>query len=136
MGMVATTLAEKVDAAMPAVGIANRADLAKRCGIKEPTLSESLKGASDNIRLRTLLRLAKVLNLSVEYLIEGIDPEYDATRVAAPLQEQVVALWQLAVQRGQASIAWGVLCLTAGRPAQPMPNPPQTQPSPDLAPVG
>lgn len=119
---VASSLADKVDAAMAVAKIATRGELAKRCGIKESTLSESLNAASEHIRLFTLLRLAKELRTSVDSLIEGIDPDYDATRAAAPLQEQVWELWRLAVQKDQALTVWKVLILAAGRPDEPMPD--------------
>jgi transcriptional regulator with XRE-family HTH domain len=107
--------ADRVDAALSAAGIATRDELAARIGVAPSTLSESLKHASESIRLKTLLRLAKELRVSVEYLIEGLDPAYDATRSAAPVQAQVVELWQLAVQRGKAEAVWPVLAMAAGR---------------------
>lgn len=132
----ATSLAKKVDAAMQKAGIATRGELAAKCGISESTLSESLKDASEGIRLKTLLRLAKVFNLTVEYLIEGIDPEYDASRTTAPVQARVLALWDLAVRRGQAEKVWGLLHLAADVDDEPLPTPQQPQPSPDPSLVG
>lgn len=136
LGHMATTLAEKVDAAMRDVGIATRGELAERCGIRESTLSESLSKASASIRLSTLLRLAKELHLSVEYLIEGIDPEYDVTRAEAPLQARVADLWQRAVLSGQAHKVWPILLWAAGAPDEPMPDPRQLPQPPNHAAVG
>lgn len=126
----------RVDAAMAAAGIATRDELAARLGITPSTLSQSLTGASENIRLRTLLRLAKEFRLSVEYLVEGIDPAYDAMRSEAPVQEQVVELWQRAAQRNLAPVTWQVLAVMAGTPDKPMPRLRQFRQQPDPAVAG
>jgi transcriptional regulator with XRE-family HTH domain len=126
----------RVDAAMAAAGIATRDELAERLGIKPSTLSESLANASDNIRLRTLLRLAKEFRLSIEYLVEGLDPAYDATRSEAPVPEQVVDLWQRAVQQGHAEAVWRVLAVMGGESDKPMPRLRQLRQQPDPAAVG
>jgi transcriptional regulator with XRE-family HTH domain len=115
-------LAEKVDAALDAAGIGTRDELAARFGIAPSTLSESLTGATDSIRLKTLLRLAKELRVPLDYLIEGMDPEYDAIRRAGSSPERVVELWLRAVQLGNAEAVWWMLRLAAGVPDEPMPN--------------
>jgi len=73
-----STLGDNVEAAKTRKRIKTNAELAALVEMREGDLSRLLRNDDPNPELKTLLRLAKALDTSVESLIEGVDPEYAA----------------------------------------------------------
>lgn len=88
--VVPRTFGDNLRAAIAKAGI-SQSELADRVGTGKGQVSTWTK--ADNVELETLLKIATALDVSVESLCEGINPEYDARRLAAPLPERFAELW-------------------------------------------
>lgn len=69
-----------------------------------------------NPRLSSLFKLAKTLKVSIESLCEGVDPDYDATRIEAPTEGELLELYRRLDDATQRSVVLPVVRLAAGAP--------------------
>ena len=69
------------------------AELARRIGIRQPSLWQLEEGVSKNPRASTLLRLADALNASPEWLASGRGAPYRIT-VVAPNESELVSIFR------------------------------------------
>ena len=65
-------IAHRIDLAMRKSGIRSQAELARRSGIPESTIARILK-IGGNPSIETVAALAKILNVSIDWLVNGTD---------------------------------------------------------------
>src|SRR5688572_22742113 len=73
-------LGKNIERLRLAAGHANAAAFARKIGVTSPTLNDWESGRYENLRLESLLRLAKGIPCAVEELLTGVDENYDEVR--------------------------------------------------------
>lgn len=69
------------------------AELARRIGVRQPSLWQLEEGVSKNPKASTLLRLAEVLNASPDWLASGRGAPY-RIKVEAPQEAELVSIFR------------------------------------------
>lgn len=95
--------------------------IAEKLGVLPQRVDALARPSNDNPTLETIFKLAKALDVSVESLVEHLDPDYDAKRAARPIPERLVETWTRAAQRAprQTDLMWEMLLEHAGAPSSP-----------------
>lgn len=80
------TLGENIKRLREAAGIRTQGDLAARMGVPQPRASDLENDRYDwaDVRLRTLLAVAKAIGVSLERVVEGLDGDYDSLGLTSP----------------------------------------------------
>ena len=84
-------LAERIKEEMGKSGL-NQAALARRAGVSTAVISALLTGFSKSMSVENLVRVAQVLNVSVEYLVTGKKREPRAS--LTPREEAMIAAFR------------------------------------------
>lgn len=79
------------------------AELARRIGVKQPSLWELENGESRAAKTSTLLKLAEVLNASPEWLATGKGAPYKIT-AAGPDEGELIAIYRNLPVESQAAL--------------------------------
>ena len=86
------TLKERVASARIEAGFKTQADLAAAVGATREAVTQWESGATSSIGAKYLLKVAKALNVSADWLQHGRGPRRPAARVAEPLHAYEVAV--------------------------------------------
>lgn len=73
-------LGKNIEQLRKAAGHDNAAAFARKIGVTSPTLNDWESGRYENLRLESLLRLAKGIPCTIEDLLGGVDNQYDKVR--------------------------------------------------------
>jgi transcriptional regulator with XRE-family HTH domain len=94
------TLGENIERLRVEGGHGNAAEFARRIGVSPGTLGDWEKGRYKNLRLDNLLLLAKNIPCTMDELVIGIDPDYEAW-----LATQADSVWKKRAAREAAYMA-------------------------------
>lgn len=75
-----TTIGANIKNARKAAGIKTQGALAKTLGVPQPQLSDWENDRYDVLDLKTLMKVATAIPCTFDALVEGVDPQYDASR--------------------------------------------------------
>lgn len=81
-------LGKNIERLRLAAGHTNAAQFARSIGITPPTLNDWESGRYSNLRLDSLLRVARGVPCSIEELLEGVDPDYEKVRTVADVKRR------------------------------------------------
>jgi transcriptional regulator with XRE-family HTH domain len=115
------TFGERVRAALMEGGKDSaraKEELAKRLDISLSQVEKWLAPTA-NPRLENLFKLAIALQVSIEALCEGINPEYDAMRRRVAGLERFAEVWSRIDDPDARADAWRTLLRLAGMPTHP-----------------
>lgn len=99
------TLLEKIDYLMKKYDL-NKNTLSKKSGIKYTTLDSLYKKGYSNVKLSTLMALARYFNVSLDYLVkdEIRNPRYGFDEIYSEKELKVLELYRLADRDTQRAI--------------------------------
>lgn len=109
-------IADRIDTAMKMANIKTQADLARKSGVPESTVTRILKGPAQP-SVDNLARIATACNVTMDWIVNGTDkPDTDSTEI--PLVYVTLEELKLLTQFREATEMGKKLIKTAGNTAQ------------------